>query len=224
MWVALVVLASALMPGDLSAQGVSPQSGRASGSGLELGQNFPNPFNPETRIPFSIGDGAGCSDPSRVYRVSLRIYNVLAQPVAVPVLQGGTGNVAGGEPIDKLFLTCGQYTASGCKDAKSQPEVASGVYLYRLEVDGKPLVKRCWYQNERQTLSRCALIFCQRVPGVVVWAPVTERNSLVVIRFSRPPYAVRYTHWQVAKVNQRLIICVQRTAYSGRQERIARSE
>jgi hypothetical protein len=110
---------------------------------LELGQNYPNPFNPETRIPFSIGDGAGCTDPSRLYRVSLRIYTVLAQPVAVPVLQGGTGNVAGGEPIDHLLLTCNQYTAYwDGKDAKTQQEVASGVYLYRLEVDGKAVVKK----------------------------------------------------------------------------------
>jgi hypothetical protein len=40
-------------------------------------------------------------------------------------------------------LTCGQYTAYwDGKDAKTQQEVASGVYLYRLEVDGKPLVKK----------------------------------------------------------------------------------
>ena len=144
LWVALVVLAlSAFMPGNVSAQGVSPQSGKARGAGLELGQNYPNPFNPETRIPFSIGDGAGCTDPSRLYRVSLRIYNLLAQPVAVPVLQGGTGNVAGGEPIDRLSLTCNQYTAYwDGKDAKTQQEVASGVYLYRLEVDGKAVVKK----------------------------------------------------------------------------------
>ena len=37
-----------------------------------------------------------------------------------------------------LSLTCNQYTAYwDGKDAKTQQEVASGVYLYRLEVDGK---------------------------------------------------------------------------------------
>ncbi|HVF38989.1 MAG TPA: T9SS type A sorting domain-containing protein [Gemmatimonadaceae bacterium] len=144
LWVALVVLAlSAFMPGDLSAQGVQTQSGRARGPGLELGQNYPNPFISETRIPFTIGEGAGCTDPSRLYRVSLRVFNVLAQPVAVPVLQGGTGNVAGGEPLDGLMLTCNQYIAYwDAKDSRTQQEVASGVYLYRLEVDGKPVVKK----------------------------------------------------------------------------------
>jgi len=144
LWVALVVLAlSAFMPGNLSAQGVLPQSGKAQGAGLELGQNYPNPFNPDTRIPFSVGGGAGCTDPSRLYRVSLRVFNVLAQPIAVPVLQGGSGNVAGGEALDKLMLTCGQYIAYwDGHDDKTQQDVASGVYLYRLEVDGKPLVKK----------------------------------------------------------------------------------
>lgn len=143
LWGALMVLAlSAFMPSHLSAQG-STQTGKARGAGLELGQNYPNPFNPETRIPFTIGDAPGCTDPSRLYRVSLRIYNVLAQPVAVPVLQGGTGNVAGGEPLNGLSLTCNQYTAYwDGRDMKTQQEVASGVYLYRLEVDGKAVVKK----------------------------------------------------------------------------------
>lgn len=144
LWVALVVLSlSAFAPGTLSAQGISTRTGRSSGQGLELGQNYPNPFNLDTKIPFSIGDASGgCSDPSRLYRVTLRIYNVLAQPVAVPVLQAGSGG-AGDDPIDRLFLTCGQYTAYwDGKDSKTQQEVASGVYLYRLEVDGKPLVKK----------------------------------------------------------------------------------
>ncbi|HEY4955924.1 MAG TPA: hypothetical protein VII02_13665 [Gemmatimonadaceae bacterium] len=144
LWGALMVLAlSAFMPSRLPAQGVQTQTGKARGAGLELGQNYPNPFNPDTRIPFTIGDAPGCTDPSRLYRVSLRIYNVLAQPVAVPVLQGGTGNVAGGEPLNGLSLTCNQYTAYwDGRDMKTQQEVASGVYLYRLEVDGKAVVKK----------------------------------------------------------------------------------
>jgi hypothetical protein len=139
----MVLALSAFMPSRLPAQGVQTQTGKARGAGLELGQNYPNPFNPDTKIPFTIGDAPGCTDPSRLYRVSLRIYNVLAQPVAVPVLQGGTGNVAGGEPLNGLSLTCNQYTAYwDGRDMKTQQEVASGVYLYRLEVDGKAVVKK----------------------------------------------------------------------------------
>jgi len=144
LWGALLVLAlSAFMPSHLTAQGSSPQPGRAQGAGLELGQNYPNPVLSETRIPFTIGDAPGCSDSNRLYRVSLRIYNVLAQPVAVPVLQGGTGNVAGGEAIDRLMLTCSQYIAYwDKKDLRTGQDVAPGVYLFRLEVDGKAVVKK----------------------------------------------------------------------------------
>ena len=146
-WAALsVVLAlTALMPRQSAAQqgttsppATSPQRS-APGS---LGQNYPNPFNPETRIPFVVGDPPTCSD-SKPHRVTLRVYNLLAQLVAVPVLQGGTGDVAGGVGIENLALTCNQYTAYwDGKDRRTGREVASGIYLYRLEIDGKPIVKK----------------------------------------------------------------------------------
>ena len=89
-WAALLaVLTIALTPQLGKAQGTSGQSKRPA---VTLGQNFPNPFNPETRIPFEIG----CTnDPSQQFKVSVRVYNLLAQFVAVPVLQGGTSSVAG---------------------------------------------------------------------------------------------------------------------------------
>jgi hypothetical protein len=67
--------------------------------------------------------------------VSLRIYNVLSQLVAVPVLQGGE---QGGRPIENLQLSCGEFQAwwDG-KVRGSGREVASGVYYTRLEVDGR---------------------------------------------------------------------------------------
>jgi len=144
LWVALTVLAlSAFTPGDLSAQGISTQSGRARGPGLELGQNFPNPVVENTRIPFTIGDGAGCTDSGRLHRVSLQIYNILYRLISVPVLQGGTGNVAGGEPVDGLLLTCNKYLAFwDGKDSTTQEAVGPGIYLYRLEVDGRPVTKK----------------------------------------------------------------------------------
>lgn len=144
LWRALfvVLVLGAFMPGRSAAQG-STQTGGGQGAGLQLGQNFPNPVNQDTRIKFVIADPQGCTDAGRQHRVSLRIYNLLAQQVAVPVLQGGVGNVAGGEALESLLLTCGEYMAYwDGKYSQTGEDVASGIYLYRLEVDGKVLVKK----------------------------------------------------------------------------------
>src|SRR5919202_518330 len=96
-WAALasVVLAlSALTPSVVTAQAGTPPPAQERSQGLRLGQNYPNPFNPETRIPFAVGDPPACAGPAQ-YRVSLRIYNLLAQLVAVPVLVGGADGVEG---------------------------------------------------------------------------------------------------------------------------------
>lgn len=143
---ALVLGLTALTPREVVAQQSGtpqqPAPPRAKAAG-GLGQNYPNPFNPETRIPFTVGDYPTCAEPSRPHQVTLRIYNLLAQLVAVPVLQGGAGNVAGGAAIENLALTCSQYTAYwDGKDRRSGREVASGIYLYRLEIDGKAIVKK----------------------------------------------------------------------------------
>lgn len=141
LWAALLVVLAlcAFNPRSVGAQ--STQTGTKDQAGAAvLGQNYPNPFNPETTIPFGIGGAPGCADPSRQYRVSLKIYNVLAQLVAIPVLQGGA---AAGQPLSNVMLTCGQYTAYwDGKYLENGREVASGVYMYRLEVDGKPLFRK----------------------------------------------------------------------------------
>jgi hypothetical protein len=136
----IVLVLSALMPRDLTAQSSqSPARERKPGV---LKQNYPNPFNPETRIPFTIGDET-CSDPGRQYKVSLRIYNILSQLVAIPVLQGGTGGVAGGQRLVNVMLTCGDYVAYwDGKYLDTKKEVASGVYLYELRIDASSVVKR----------------------------------------------------------------------------------
>jgi hypothetical protein len=141
-WAALVtVLAlSVFMPDGAKAQSTDQ---RQPSSGSRLGQNFPNPFNPETRIPFTIeGDPLACQS-GKLFRVSARIYNLAPRLVAIPVLQGGTGTVSGGQPLENVMLPCGQYIAywSGT-DLNTGREAASGVYLYRLEVDGKTVHTR----------------------------------------------------------------------------------
>src|SRR6058998_1548827 len=73
---------------------------------VELKQNYPNPFNPATTIPFSLSGDLFSNGHRPV--VSLKIYNVLAQLVAVPILQGT------GEALTDLELTCGSAGPSPC--------------------------------------------------------------------------------------------------------------
>ena len=137
----LVVLTLILMPRVGSAQAAATTSQKSPQAKLE--QNYPNPFNPETRIPFSVGGSPTCTDPGHQYKVTLRIYNVLMQLVAVPVIQGGAGNVAGGQPLQNVLLPCGQYVAYWNGNyLNTSKEVSSGVYLYALEVDGQRLVNK----------------------------------------------------------------------------------
>jgi hypothetical protein len=65
---------------------------------------------------------------------------MIGQLVSVPILQG---DPAPGEPVQNLSLPCGSYTAfwNGNYLNTSQ-EVASGVYLYKIEVDGKVFAKK----------------------------------------------------------------------------------
>jgi hypothetical protein len=153
-WAALatVIALSALVPHSVEAQANSTVAGAITerGSGSELGQNSPNPFITDTKIPFTIGNYPTCSDPGRVYRVSLRVYNILTQLVAVSVLQGGSGSVAEGTPLENLQLSCGQYTAYwDAKSSKTGQQVNPGMYLYRLEVDGRRVSKKMLYSNNK---------------------------------------------------------------------------
>ena len=84
----------------------------ATPTAFALGANYPNPFNPATTIPLVVPAGAR--------NVDLTIYNVLGQPLR----QVWTGPLSAGEH---------ELTWDG-RDAQGQP-VATGVYVYRLQVD-----------------------------------------------------------------------------------------
>jgi hypothetical protein len=125
----------------LVAAGVSPVGAQVqSPAPVELKQNYPNPFNPATTIPFYMGGDLFSS--GHRPKVSLKIYNVLAQLVAVPILQGT------GEALDNLELACGNSV--GCdfnaywdgKVLNTDREAASGIYIYQLIVDGRRYTKK----------------------------------------------------------------------------------
>lgn len=111
--------------------------------GFELGQNTPNPTTGEARFPFLLGDPPACRDPKRTYRVTLRLYNLLAQEVAVPLLLGPKGEQEGARRLENLTLPCGQYTAwwDG-KVQATQLDAPEGMLLYRLTVDRRVVTRR----------------------------------------------------------------------------------
>jgi hypothetical protein len=113
------------------------QQGRPTDA-VRLGRNYPNPFNPETTIPFELGQSLFANGHQPI--VSLRIYNVLAQLVAIPILQGT------GEPLDGVKLSwngTGKYSAYwDGKVLNTDREAPSGVYVYQLIVDGQSFTDR----------------------------------------------------------------------------------
>jgi hypothetical protein len=140
------VLLGALVVSCVARRDGVAQSGRDERAGQRatgaLSQNVPNPPKPDTRITFTIGDHPQCTE-GREYRVSLRIYNVLAQLYAVPVLQAGRGNAERGAAVDGMRLKCGEYTAYWNGNERGGRQAAApGVYRYSLEIDGRVVATR----------------------------------------------------------------------------------
>lgn len=111
------------------------------GAGFELEQNYPNPFNPETTIPFVLGEELFVDGRPAV--VSLRIFNIVRQPVAIPVaLRHPQGE---GLPLLELeYTTPGRYEAFWDGRDQSGREVASGIYFMHLTVNGQSTSKKMW--------------------------------------------------------------------------------
>jgi len=78
-----------------------------------LGQNYPNPFNPMTTITFSL---------DQVSEVSLKVYNLMGKEIAT--LAAGTYGT-------------GQHTV-----IFDGSNLASGLYIYKLEASGRTLERK----------------------------------------------------------------------------------
>src|SRR4029079_1745725 len=76
--------------------------------------------------------------------VSLKVYNVLVQVVAIPVLTTGSGpRLGGGARWDSLRLRCGEYHAFwDGKYLDGKGEATPGVYYYQLTVDGERFTRK----------------------------------------------------------------------------------
>jgi hypothetical protein len=134
---ALVAAGLLIAPGPLFAQTEPPSSG----NGFDLEQNYPNPFNPETTIPFTLGEELFAS--GRPVVVSVRIFNLLGQPVAYPVaLQHASGP---GVEVNNLDYTQpGRHEAYWDGTDQSGRPVASGIYFMQLTVNGQSLTRKMY--------------------------------------------------------------------------------
>ncbi len=79
----------------------------------ELSQNFPNPFNPETKINFSL--------PQQT-KVTLKIYDILGKEVAILV-----NEIKPAGSYDVIF---------------NASSISSGVYFYKIEAENFTDIKR----------------------------------------------------------------------------------
>ncbi|HWA57071.1 MAG TPA: T9SS type A sorting domain-containing protein [Gemmatimonadales bacterium] len=99
---------------------------------VDLHDNYPNPFFPSTTIPFVLSPEL--CERGHQPLVSLKIYNVLVQVVAVPILLNSNG-----ERLDGLRLRCGAHEAfwDGKLLEGNNRELTQGVYYAQLTVDGE---------------------------------------------------------------------------------------
>lgn len=146
-WAALVLVLALCAMSPKNAAGQSKQQPRGHSAG-SLGSNYPNPFNPDTFLPFTVGDST-CVPGSENHVVTLELVNVLGQHVVYPGLSvSGPTSVTKG-PIHNLTLPCGKFT--GYWDGTlpgSNRFAASGVYGEILTVDGfVAFTRRIFYKK-----------------------------------------------------------------------------
>ena len=125
----------------VSAQDSGPPASSGQGTGFELLQNRPNPFNPETTIPFVLGEGLFVDGRSAL--VSVRIFNLLQQFVASPVALGHSSG-EGVELIQLEYSQPGSYEAFWDGTDQAGRQVASGPYWMLLTVNGMRALKQMY--------------------------------------------------------------------------------
>lgn len=107
--------------------------------GLVLEQNYPNPFREDTRIPFILGEDL--FEEGRPVIVTVRVYNLLRQLVAIPTVIGHP--TYSGQPARELtFETPGRYELYwDGRDRSGQP-VSSGIYFCQITANRSREVRK----------------------------------------------------------------------------------
>ncbi|HET7322257.1 MAG TPA: T9SS type A sorting domain-containing protein [Longimicrobiaceae bacterium] len=145
----LFLLAGSLSPPAARGQ-APPPIPQEPALGFRLEQNYPNPVNPETWIPFTLDDTLFTARDSVV--VTMRIFNILRQVVAIP-------QALDYPPGDRSPLIGLAYRDSGRKVAywngkdSAGRRVPSGVYYCQLVVDDRPQTRKIIVLNPRRRRS-----------------------------------------------------------------------
>ena len=136
---------------------------------VELKENYPNPFFPATTIPFAISQEVCARGHQPV--VSLKIYNVLVQVVAIPVL-AKLGRASGWTVFGFGAASIGRSgTGSIWTDRR---EATPGVYYYQLTVDGERFTRKMIAQKKvtsrtvRGAARKAAPLLCLSIAAVFV--------------------------------------------------------
>lgn len=101
---------------------------------FDLEQNYPNPVNPETWIPFTLSDAL--YERGDTAMVSMRVFNVLRQLVAVPEV---IDHPAGREVrlLNLAFTEPGRHVAYWDGTDMNGRRVPSGVYYCQLVIEDR---------------------------------------------------------------------------------------
>jgi len=147
-----VLLALLLAAGSLSPPSSWGQASRApppaeEERGFRLEQNYPNPVDPETWIPFVLEESLFANGDTGT--VTIRIYNMLRQLVAVPIaVDHPDGRRV---PVENLrYETPGRKVAYWDGRDSGGRRAPSGVYFVRLDVNGETQIRRLLVVEERR--------------------------------------------------------------------------
>ncbi|MEX2571372.1 MAG: hypothetical protein WD737_08695 [Gemmatimonadota bacterium] len=145
----LFLLAGSLSPPGSHAQESPPALQSAENTrGFVLEQNYPNPVNPETWIPFTLEPSL--FDDGGSVAATVRIYNILSQVIAIPeAIDHPRGR--GAQLINLAYSEPGRQIAYWNGRDQSGRPVPSGVYYVQMVVEGvsEPQTRKLTVLNPR---------------------------------------------------------------------------
>ena len=151
-WAAPVLVLALCAMSPKNAAGQTVTQSREHGAG-KLGRNYPNPFNPDTKIDFSVFCSAGTTEE---HVVTVQVVNILGQVTAIPTVFGpsltsisSASTAFNGRLLSNLKLPCGDYVGLwNGKLGTTEKEAASGPYIVQFYVDGKLMgTRRIFYRK-----------------------------------------------------------------------------